>query len=443
MRLLKYTFILFLSISTTHSTFAQQAISLQEALSIAISANPELKSAELEVRKAEQQKIIATSQFLPSIYAGASANHYFTLPAFFGFGQNSETEKIPYGRFGGKDQLGAFVSMVQPIFSPSASPSFQYSQVLKQEALAAAKAKEIEIMSEIKETYLRILVLNERISLKQESINRNKRVLQDSRILFLQGKGLRVDTLRAYTSLKNLEPDLVKLVFEVETSMLQLKTIIGLDSGVELKLSDSLLIPVNEAVPLEEEFYEEVKNTNPDLKVLTLQSELEEQQVRLANADRKPRISLVGAYQVQSQTNNLDYANAYYPASSYLGLQLALPLFSGFATVAKARQANLRSDQVALDVNFTKEKLKSEVHAAIASYKEAILRLETTSIVKETAQLSYNIMQYRYQNGISPRLELTDAELALSMAQSNYLEAVYDLLVSRIELRKLAGASDI
>jgi outer membrane protein TolC len=65
--------------------------------------------------------------------------------------------------------------------------------------------------------------------------------------------------------------------------------------------------------------------------------------------------------------------------------------------------------------------------------------LGNTAFVQETAQLSYNIIQYRYKNGVSPRLELTDAELALSTAQSNYLEAVYDYLSARIELRRLTG----
>ena len=78
-------------------------------------------------------------------------------------------------------------------------------------------------------------------------------------------------------------------------------------------------------------------------------------------------------------------------------------------------------------------------HLRIANNKEALLRLQNTAVVQETAQLSYNIIQYRYKNGISPRLELTDAELALSTAQSNYLEAVYDYLSARIELRKLTG----
>jgi outer membrane protein TolC len=59
--------------------------------------------------------------------------------------------------------------------------------------------------------------------------------------------------------------------------------------------------------------------------------------------------------------------------------------------------------------------------------------------VKETAELSYTIVQYRYKKGIASRLELTDAELALSTAQSNYLEAVYDYLSARIVLNRLMG----
>ena len=74
--------------------------------------------------------------------------------------------------------------------------------------------------------------------------------------------------------------------------------------------------------------------------------------------------------------------------------------------------------------------------------KEALLRLESTAVVEETAKLSYTIIQYRYKGGIASRLELTDAELALSTAQSNYLEAVYDYLSAQIAINKLRGIAD-
>jgi outer membrane protein TolC len=439
----KYILIVVALFSSASISVAQKRLSLHDALTLASNSNPDVKTSGFDVQKAEQQRVIARSLYLPTVTAGIQAYHYFQLPAFFGFGENGENGKIPYGRFGGDDQLSGAITAVQPIFNPAALPALHQSRIVHQQTSVAAKAKAIEVLSEVKQTYLRILVLNERIRLKQESITRNQRVLQDSRLLFLQGKGLRVDTLRAYTSVKNLEPDLIKLSYEAETSKLQLRTLIGIDSLEDILLIDSLTIPLEKNVPVESEVFEKVKNNNPEYQVVKLQSLVQKQQHRLAASQKLPVLSLIGQYQVQSQTNSLDYQNAYYPTSSFVGLQLGIPLFSGFGTNARIRQAALTKDQADIQADYSLEKLRARVHQVIARNKETLLRLDNTSMIQETAKLSYSIIQYRYKNGISPRLELTDAELALSTAQSNYLEAVYDYLTARIELRKLTGVSEI
>jgi outer membrane protein TolC len=439
----KYILIVVALFSSASISVAQKRLSLHDALTLASNSNPDVKTSGLDVQKAEQQRVIARSLYLPTVTAGIQAYHYFQLPAFFGFGENGENGKIPYGRFGGDDQLSGAITAVQPIFNPAALPALHQSRIVHQQTSVAAKAKAIEVLSEVKQTYLRILVLNERIRLKQESITRNQRVLQDSRLLFLQGKGLRVDTLRAYTSVKNLEPDLIKLSYEAETSKLQLRTLIGIDSLEDIVLIDSLTIPLEKNVPVESEVFEKVKNNNPEYQVVKLQSLVQKQQHRLAASQKLPVLSLIGQYQVQSQTNSLDYQNAYYPTSSFVGLQLGIPLFSGFGNNARIRQAALTKDQADIQADYSLEKLRARVHQVIARNKETLLRLDNTSMIQETAKLSYSIIQYRYKNGISPRLELTDAELALSTAQSNYLEAVYDYLTARIELRKLTGVSEI
>jgi outer membrane protein TolC len=362
-------------------------------LSLALTSNPELKSSSLEVDKAAQGKVIARSLFLPSVYAGAQANHYFQLPAFFGFGENAEGSKIPYGRFGGADQFAASVSLVQPLYNPLAFPTFQHSQLRQQQSSLSGKSKEIAVLSEVKETYLQVLVLQERIRLTQESINRNQKVLQDSRLLFIQGKGLRVDTLRAYTSVKNLQPDLVKLTYAIETGKLRLKALIGVETLEDFTLTDSLTLPVAEDVPSEEEVYEEVVRNNPDFQLLKLQTQLDKQTTRAVSSLRKPVLSFVAQYQVQTQANDLEYGNAHYPTSSFVGLQLSVPVFTGLSTQAKVKQAQLSEHQSELKTYYTRENLKARVHQAIANNKEALLRLETTAVVQETAQLSYNIIQ--------------------------------------------------
>lgn len=438
----------FISLGFVFSVFimltakAQQKLSLQEAVTLAAQRNPEIEASTLEIEKSKHQKTIARSLFLPSVSASAQVNHYFQLNPFFGFGETTPGGKIPYGRFGGEDQFGAVISAVQPLYNPQAFPSLRHSGLKEDESRLALNAKRVATLSFVKETYLQILVLNERIKLQHESINRNQRVLEDAKSLFIQGKGLRVDTLRAYTAVKNLGPDLLKLNFAIETGKLQLKALMGIDSLHDIQLTDSLFLPDPGTIPAEEEVYTEAKNNNPDYQLIALQEQLSEQQISIASAARMPSVSAVAQYQLQSQTNQFEYGNAYYPSSSFVGLQVSIPLFTGLSNHAKVKQANIAKEQTALRSKNAYEQLRSSVHQVVADSHESLARLQTTAAVKETAQLSYNIIQYRYKRGVSSRLELTDAELELSTAQSNYLEAVYDYLSARIALQRIMGKID-
>ena len=418
---------------------AQHKLSLQESVTLAEQHNPEIGISKFEIEKSRQQRVVARSLFLPTVAASGQLAHYFQLNPFFGFGEATPTGKIPYGRFGGEDQFVAFVSAVQPLYNPQAFPTTRHAKLKEVESQFSVSAKRIEILSKVKQTYWQILVLEERIKLQRESINRNSRVLQDARSLFIQGKGLRVDTLRAYTAVKNLEPDLLKLNFAVETSKLQLKSLIGIDSLQDIQLTDSLVLPSPSSIPVEEEVYEAAKQNNPNYRMLTLREQTSEQQASIASAARLPVVSAVVQYQLQSQTNNFEYGNGYYPSSSFVGLQVSVPLFTGLSNQAKVQQARMSKEQATLTSKHAHEELHAIVHHAVADSHESLARLKTSADVKETAALSYGIVQYRYKRGISSRLELTDAELELSTAQSNYLEAVYDYLTARIALDSLIG----
>jgi outer membrane protein TolC len=416
-----------------------QKLSLQEVVTLSLANNPELKATQLEVGKAGQQTIISRSLYLPTVNATAYANHYFQRPVFFGFGESGADGKISYGRFGGEDMGGAALTAIQPIFNPVASSTLKHSRLKEKESNIVLSGKQTQIISHVKQTYLQVLVLNERIKLRQQSLQRNRRVLQDSRSLLLQGKALRVDTLRAYTAMKNLEPELVRLTFAVETGKLRLRSLIGIDSLENIELTDSLVIPAPTSLPQEEEVYEIARKNNPEFQRLSLQEQLGDYQTRQSSAARLPVVSLVGQYQVQTQTNNLEYSNAPYPSTSYVGVQVSVPVFNGLSTNARVKQSQFNREQSTLRLKDANERLKADVHAVVADCNESVVRIRTSKTVTETAKLSFDIVQYRYARGVASRLELTDAELALTEAQSNYLEAVYDYLAARIALFSLMG----
>ncbi|HMH24465.1 MAG TPA: TolC family protein [Puia sp.] len=421
---------------------SQKALSLKEALSQAREHNRDIKIARLDIARSGQEKIVAKSLSLPSAGIGAQASHYFLLPPFFGFGNggsNGLGNKVPYARYGGKDQLSATLWVSQSLYNPASRPALRRSEQQEQQSSLLLRDKETETEARVRQTYLQILVLGERIRLQKESLHRNQKALDDARSLLAQGRALRVDTLRAFTSVKNLEPDLLKLSYAIEVGKLQLKTLIGSDSAQQIELSDSLVLPTPESIPAEAEVYAEAEKNRPDLRALVLQPGIDDQQILIAAAARKPTVALVGQYQVQTQTGKFDYFNSAYPSTPFVGAQVSVPLFSGYGNKAKVSEAKIVRQQSVIQVDNAREQLRSVVRQAVANALEAASRIQTRITVKEAAALSYDITQYRYANGVASRLELTDAELALTTAQSNYLEAVYDYISARIELDRTRG----
>lgn len=439
----KITYALFLSAAIllpgVHCIAQSLKLTLSDAVTMAIKNNRALKIAGLDIDKAGQEIRTARSLSLPTANIGAQYLHYFIMPAFFGFGDNGVGDKIPYSRIGGRDQFAATLSVAYPLYNPSAKPALREAQLNQYARRTNQKYNEVDVAAAVKRVYLGMLVLNQRLQLQYESLQRNEKALQDARSLLAQGRGLRVDTLRAYTSVKNLQPDILKLNYALQVGKQQLVTLIGIDTLQDIQLTDSLALSKEEQIPTEEALYEEAKAQRPDLQLLAINQQISEIQVQQAKAQRLPVVSLIGQYQLQSQAKGANFFDAYWPSASFAGAQVLLPLFTGHKNQARISQAKISQEQAAVRITDAHQQLKTEVAQVIANLNETFERMKTQIQVQETAKLSYDIVAYRYSKGVASRLELTDAELALTTAQLNYLKAVFEYLSARIELDRTRG----
>jgi outer membrane protein TolC len=438
---LYYYIALFVMAAAPVAGGAQQPkeLSLSTAVQLARQYNRTLTSNALDISIAHEQVRVAKSLALPAAQLGAQYLHYFALPTFFGFGETGNGNKIPYSRFGGKDQFSGVISASYPLYNPVAAPTRKAAQLQEQVSREWYRQSSINVVADVQQTYLGILVLAERLKLQQESLLRNEKALADARSLLAQGRGLRVDTLRAYTAVENLKPDMLKLNYAIEVGKQQLITLMGMDSLTQITLTDSLVVNAPVAIPSENELYEQALRQRPDLQALLLQQQVSEQQTALAKAARLPTVSAVAQYQLQTQARKFDFVNANWPSTSFAGAQVTLPLFTGFSNQAKIRQAGFAHKQSGIRIIEAQEELKTTVKQVIANLKETYDRMQTQLKVKETALQGYDIVQYRYAKGVTSRLDLTDAELALTASQLNYLEAVFEYRSAIIELARTSG----
>lgn len=431
---------LVLALVSQASEAQTRSIALKEALQLAKAQNRQLQVDSLNITRAKQQTAILKERLLPYAELGGQINHFFQKPVFFGLsGSNPSNGDISYSRFGGEDQAQAGVSLLQPLYNAVAYPELKKAKLLEEQSRQRFKYSEIDLTAQVKQSYLRILVLEKRLNLQKESIARNKKALEDSRSLLAQGRALRVDTLRAYTSLKNLEPDVQRLTDAIAISKQQLNVLMGTEPSSELDLTDSLVYNHSDSLPAEVNAYNLSLSQRQDLKVLELNQAITKQQIASAKAAMLPSINFVSQYTIQTQTNNFKYGNSNYPALFYAGAQLSIPLFTGFINASKVKQAKIEYQQSNLIYENAQELLKTEVKQVVSALNETSQRIQTQQNVSETAEQSYAITKYRYERGVASRLELIDAELALTTAQANYLEAVYNYQSAKIELDRTLG----
>ena len=419
-----------------------KVLSLDQALRLAQENNKSLKIKSYEEQYTKEEIKISQANMLPSVNASGNYSYYFDRQVIFmpGAFTGNETEPVVDVAVGGKNTFNTYVTLSQPIVNESARRQIKAAKL--QNAIGALNTKDYKsnLTLEVSVVYLKILLIQESIKLNEQSLKRNNRSLADSRSLYAQGKSLKIDTLRNFILVENLKTTLAHLENQHRVSILHLKQILGLEAQTEVTLSDSLKHDVEvRYFAAVEKSYQEVFTNRPDIQQKQLNIELSRNLLSQTRATRMPTISLVGAYQIQAQADNIKLESYRWPKTSFVGLQANIPLFSGNRINSKIRQSTIQLEKSELEYADAKEKTETEIATLEYNLKEVFQRLTTQQKTVEAAQMNFNIVNDRYQNGLSSRLELSDAELALSEAKMNQLYSIYNVKIAKLQLDKALG----
>jgi outer membrane protein len=418
----------------------ERKLSLEQALALAKENNKALRAEVLESKSLREETKIARGSMLPTLSANGSYSYYFDRQVIFmpGAFTGNESEPVVDVAVGGKNAFNSYLALHQPIVSETSRLQIKASQI--NESIKAANLHDTQANLNVDVTtgYYRALLIKESIALNKQSLNRNLKSLEDSRLLLLQGKSLKVDTLRNFIVVENLKTTISYLENQQNVIMLQLHQLLGTDGKESFELIDSLThdTKLNDNA---EEPYDGVLQSRPDIQHQKLNVELSKNLVSQSRAQRLPTLSLVGAYQVQAQRDDRKFDSYSWPRTSFIGLQANIPIFSGNKVNAKVRQSNLLLQSEELRLTDVTEKARTEILTLQYNLKEVLQRLTVQEKTVHAAEINFNIINDRYRNGLSSRLELSDAELALTEAKMNHLNTVYQAKIARLQLDKALG----
>lgn len=423
--------VLAISQQSMQDTLLQKA-TLDNCIQYAIRQNPDLKNARLDEEIIEATIKSKLADWYPQINLDYRLQHNYKLPTIYingnvihvGFENTSNAE------------LGA----TQNIFNRDALLASRTGKDVRQQARQNTKEQNINIAVQVSKAFYDIILTMMQMQVTEEDILRIDRSLKDAYYQYQSGITDKTDYKRATISLNNAKAQKKSIEESLEVKYSYLKQLMNypVEKGLQLVYDSAHLIDQIFVDTLQPVNY----SNRIEIKQLETQKKLQQYNLQYYRWSFLPDISAFGNYNFNFQNNA--FAKLYrqnYP-TSYIGLVLSFPIFQGGKRLQQIRQAQFELQQVDNSLTSFRNSINTQYQQALSSYKS---NLYTYYGLKENLSLAnevYDVIRLQYRAGIKTYLEVINSETDLRTAQINFYNALYQLLVSKIDVAQALGTID-
>lgn len=280
--------------------------------------------------------------------------------------------------------------------------------------------------------YYGILQARNLVQVDQEAVDQLAAHLKNVQVQYEVGTVAKSDVLRSQVELANAQQTLISAQNKYDTAVASLNNVMGLPLETELSIKEQLTYAQYDKTM--DECITYAIAHHPGLAQAALSVDSAKQGVTVAKADKKPSVALSAAEEW--------YDNSF-PGTDKNNWSVVLAatwnVFDSGATDSAIKQA----DAAVVKAEHTRKQTEDSVHLAVRTaylgMQEAEKRIDTTKVAVEQAEEDFKIAQVRYSAGVGTNLDVMDAQVALTQAKTNYVQALYDYNTSKAELEQAMG----
>jgi outer membrane protein len=442
-KVLKYGLVMLTPILLKQQVNAQQKVNtftVQQAVDYARQNSVQVKNALLDILLQEQTNRDITSIALPQISGNGSVTDYLVIPTTLIPG---EITGQPAGtftpvRFGTQWSAGAGVSLSQLLFDGQVFIALKARNGTIDLQKAVLGVTEDNIKANIHKIYYQLVLSKTQIELLDANIERLKKLNHDVTVMYNNGFTEKVDIDKLTVQIANLQTEKLKAENMVRNGYTGLKVLMGMPVTDSLVLTDNLTADQIKEGVLQTSQYN--YTDRKDYQAMVVTNKLNTLNVRRYKLSRIPTFALVGNYGVQAQRNKFDFfGRGSWFHTSYIGLQMQVPIFNGFALKAKTRGAQLQLQKTLNQTEALKLNIDKEVDDAKNNFTVAIATMDFQKKNMELAEKIYNQTKKKYEIGTGSATEINTAQLDLKTAQTNYISALYEAIIAKVDFLKATG----
>ena len=408
---------------------AQQTLrlSLDEAQQYAVEHNATMKNADLDVKKAELERWKTLSSMLPSVKAGFDYQNMLGYEMHMGMGGTSIS--IPLNPSGSFSVTAAIaVTGSQIVGTMLQNLALEMSDITRQQTEQTTR-------SQVKNVYVSILIMEETVGLLDSSLANLERLAATSQEAVNVGAAEQVDADKLQVQVATLRSS----INATNRSLQLLRNSMLLQLGADVNASFELTTPVEQILNVDgalaflNESFEIEKNYNYQL--LEKSEEIAKKNVNMAWMDFLPTLSAYYQYSAKTYFGKEEGMNMTPP--NMVGVSVSWSILT-----SGTRYASIKSARIALKENQNSRKQAEDglrVQYNQLRY-DLVNALETYDIQHRNLEVTQRVfanVSEKYKYGRASSLEVTTSSNDIIAAQSNYIQAVMNVISAQTALENL------
>ena len=416
--LLIITFVLLYG--AAYSRAEENSINIHEAIGLTLTNNSTLRSLRQEVKKAYAFKLQADGTLLPGISANASIDRQRESTT-----TNGERN----------DSMGAKVAIEQIIYSGGKNSAIRrQSKQVKNNAELMIANGENSAVGTLYARFYNVILQREKIKAEESAVKTSGQHLKEVQKMRELGLANSLEVIRAGQLLATNTANLSTAKGLYESAQISLMNYMGILPEKRPAVTGLLHVPEAEGDRLTS--IKRAQTNRADLKRLEEQLEYQKNQITAEKSGMMPKITLGASTGYLNPYLKDDRGDDTWRAE----LSVTLPIFDRNTARGNAIRAEAVLEQDKIALQQKELDVKSEVEIAWTEVESSLDRLKASEKALELGNESLRLAEVGFREGVTPQLDLLNAQTSLTSARLDYAQSQYNHLLTIVALKVTEGA---
>jgi outer membrane protein len=421
---------------TTQLAFAQQKLSLEDAIGIALNNNYDIKLINNDIQIAKNNVNLGNAGMLPRVegsFSDGGSKQNITRTQSNGNQQTLDGVRNTSMNYGAS--LGWTIFDGLQMFT-----NYEKLKELQKLGEVNAKATILTTVSNVISSYYTVLKEQQLVNARDSVLDISQLRLRIANNKLAIGRGSKLDVLAAQVDYNTDTSAYLQEINLLKTAKTTLNQVMARDLNTDFKVDNQINI---DAALDYAALSTQMAQLNPDLQNAFINRRIAELNLKQIKGQRYPVVSVNSGYEFQKSASPTGFNTQQRANGFTYGLTASLNIFNGFLQRQNERNAKIGISSSELAFEKTKQEIGAQLLSTYQNYSTNLdlLKIEKSNVDIARQNLDITLEKYRL-GSISP-LELREAQKNSIDAITRYLEAQYQAKLTEINLKEISGTLNI